>query len=62
MLEQEGTVTTRTGAGTRVAPGASLTSREVVELARRLAEAALETGTTQDEVIGVIKALWPRTE
>ncbi|MBP1325607.1 DNA-binding transcriptional regulator YhcF (GntR family) [Leucobacter exalbidus] len=57
-LEQEGLVTTRTAAGTRVAPGASRAPKEVVEQARAFIEAAEAAGLSADDAAAVMRALW----
>ncbi|MBC9935711.1 MULTISPECIES: GntR family transcriptional regulator [unclassified Leucobacter] len=57
-LEQEGLVVTRTAAGTRVAPGAGVAPQAVVEGARSLAEAAQRGGTSIDDAIAVLRAVW----
>lgn len=57
-LESEGLVVTRTAAGTRVAPGASRASKSVVDLARALAERAQSEGLSQEDVLGVLRAVW----
>lgn len=57
-LESEGLVVTRTAAGTRVAPGASRASKSVVDLARTLAERAQSEGLSQEDVLGVLRAVW----
>lgn len=56
-LETEGLVVTRTGAGTRVAPGASKAPAQLVELARALAESATRHGVPLDEAIAVLRAV-----
>lgn len=62
QLEQEGLVVTRTAAGTRVAPGASRAAAQVVEQARLLAETAQQAGTTFDDAVSVLRAVWPSRE
>jgi DNA-binding transcriptional regulator YhcF (GntR family) len=57
-LEQEGLIVTRTGAGSRVAPGASRAPAAVVEIARSLVEAAQLEGVSHDDVSAVLRALW----
>ena len=58
-LEQEGFVVTRTAAGTRVAPGASRAAGPVVEHAREFAYVAQAGGTSLDDAIAVLRAVWP---
>ncbi|SDH73890.1 GntR family transcriptional regulator [Agrococcus jejuensis] len=58
-LEQEGLVVTRTAAGTRVAPGASRAPADVVASARALVEVSEHEGVAFDDVVGVLRALWP---
>lgn len=62
QLESEGLVITRTAAGTRVAPGASRAPQPVVEAARRLAEAGQSAGTSLDDAVSVLRALWAEPE
>ncbi|QZY52687.1 GntR family transcriptional regulator [Leucobacter tenebrionis] len=57
-IEQEGLVVTRTAAGTRVAPGASRAAGAVVEHARALAEAAQREGSSIDDAVAVLRAVW----
>lgn len=57
-LEQEGLVVTRTAAGTRVAAGASRAAGAVVEHARSLAESAQREGTSFDDAVAVLRAVW----
>lgn len=57
-LEREGLVVTRTAAGTRVASGASRAAGPVVERARVLAEATQAQGTSFEDTVGVLRAVW----
>lgn len=58
-LEAEGVLVSRTGSGTRVSPDAATTTRPVLDAARRLADAGTQTGTSLDETIRVLRAVWP---
>lgn len=59
LLEQDGLVVSRTAAGTRVAESAALLPRSVIRQIRELTEEASATGTSVDDVIGVLRILWP---
>ncbi|WP_053353742.1 GntR family transcriptional regulator [Leucobacter musarum] len=61
-LEQEGLTVTRTAAGTRVAPGASRAAGAVVERARAFAESAQQEGTSFNDAVAVLRAVWPPSE
>ncbi|WP_043669331.1 GntR family transcriptional regulator [Clavibacter michiganensis] len=58
-LEEEGRLTTRTGAGTRVSRNATTTPRPVLEAARRLAATSARAGTGLDDTIRILRAVWP---
>ncbi|MEP7765163.1 GntR family transcriptional regulator [Sanguibacter sp. 25GB23B1] len=58
-LEAEGLLVSRTGSGTRVSPTASTTTRPVLEAARNLAGASTRAGTSLDETIRILRAIWP---
>jgi len=58
-LEAEGILVSRTGSGTRVSATASPSTRPVLEAARALAEAGAEDGTSLDETIRILRAVWP---
>lgn len=58
-LEAEGFLVTRTGSGTRVSPTAAMTTRPVLEAARRLAGASTRAGTDIDDTIRILRAIWP---
>jgi DNA-binding transcriptional regulator YhcF (GntR family) len=57
-LEQEGLVVTRTGAGTRVADGASPLPKHVVTKIRELVQVAQAAGATTDDVHSALRAIW----
>lgn len=59
MLEQEGLVVSRTAAGTRVAESAAVLPRSVIKHVRELTEAATTSGASLDDVMSVLRALWP---
>lgn len=59
MLEQEGLVVSRTAAGTRVADSAAVLPRSVIKHVRELTEAATTSGASLDDVMSVLRALWP---
>lgn len=58
MLEQDGLVTSRTGAGTRVSEAGALLDAAVVERLRSLVELATERNARQDDVISALRNLW----
>lgn len=58
-LEAEGLLVTRTGSGTRVSPTASTTTRAVLEATRGLVEASTRSGTSLDDTIRILRAIWP---
>ena len=58
-LERDGLIVTRTGAGSRVAPGASRAPQAVIEHARALAEASERALVTLDDAIAILRAVWP---
>nr|WP_087002957.1 GntR family transcriptional regulator [Gulosibacter sp. 10] len=57
-LEAEGLITSRIGAGTRVAPQTRGTPRAVLEHARALAEAGIREGVDFEEAVRVLRAMW----
>lgn len=57
-LEAEGFVVSRTGSGTRVAPGRNSTPRTVLEHARNLAEASAREGVDFDDAVRALRAMW----
>lgn len=59
LLEQDGLVTTRTGAGTRVAASAALLPRAVIARIRDLVDDGSTAGANLDDVISVLRAMWP---
>ena len=58
-LEGEGYLIARTGGGTRVSPGAATTPRPVLEAARNLAETSARIGTSLDDTVRILRAIWP---
>jgi GntR family transcriptional regulator len=58
-LEAEGYLTARTGGGTRVSRSATTTPRPVLEAARRLAGVSTRAGTSLDDTIRILRAIWP---
>lgn len=58
QLEQDGLVVTRTGAGTRVAEGASPLPGLVVSKIRELVQLAQDAGIEPDEMQSAISAIW----
>lgn len=58
LLEQDGLVVSRTAAGTRVAESAALLPSSVLRHIRDLAEQAVAAGTSLDDVIDVVRAVW----
>lgn len=61
-LEAEGLLTTRTSGGTRVSPSATTTPRPVLIAARQLADTSTRTGTSLDDAIRILRAIWPRPQ
>ncbi|HEU5222854.1 MAG TPA: GntR family transcriptional regulator [Candidatus Lumbricidophila sp.] len=59
LLEQDGLVTTRTGAGTRVAASAALLPRTIITRIRDLVDDGSTAGANLDDVISVLRAMWP---
>jgi GntR family transcriptional regulator len=57
-LEAEGLLSTRTSVGTRVSPSATTTPRQVLIAARRLADTSTRSGTSLDDTIRILRALW----
>ncbi|WP_255316734.1 GntR family transcriptional regulator [Nesterenkonia sp. Act20] len=60
-LEVEGFLTARTG-GTRVSRSATTTAQPVLAAARQLVDASTQAGTSLDEAIRILRAVWPRQE
>lgn len=58
MLEQEGLVVSRTGAGTRVAVAAARLPLSVIRQVRELVQESKSAGVGSDDVIDVIRVLW----
>ncbi|PFG34645.1 GntR family transcriptional regulator [Sanguibacter antarcticus] len=58
-LEIEGVLVSRIGSGTRVGPTASTTTRPVLEAARVLVETSIQSGTSLDEAVRILRATWP---
>lgn len=59
MLEHDGLVVTRTAAGTRVADSAALLPQAVLSRVRELAEEASASDTKLQDVVNVLRLLWP---
>lgn len=59
-LEAEGFLIARTGAGTRVSSNATITTRPVLNAAQDLAETAVRSGTSLDDTIRILQAIWPK--
>ncbi|KNY04890.1 transcriptional regulator [Microbacterium sp. GCS4] len=59
MLEQEGLVVSRTAAGTRVAASAAVLPLPVLRRVRDLVDEATAAGSSADDVVDVLRALWP---
>jgi len=59
LLESEGLLQTRIGAGTRVHPHASTTPPSVIDSARALAQAGTSAGVGLDDAIRILRAVWP---
>jgi GntR family transcriptional regulator len=60
-LEAEGILTARTGGGTRVSRTAQTTPRPVMEAARHLADASVSAGTSLDDTVRTLRAIWPES-
>lgn len=58
MLEQEGLVVSRTGAGTRVAESAARLPLSVIRRVRELVDESQAAGVGPDDVTDVIRVLW----
>jgi len=61
LLEQEGLVVSRTAAGTRVAESAALLPAAVMRRIRDLVDEASSTGSSVDDVVNVLRVVWPET-
>lgn len=61
-LEAEGLLTTRTSGGTRVSHSATTTPRPVLTAARQLVDISTRTGTSLDDAIRILRAIWPRAQ
>lgn len=61
LLEQDGLVVTRTGAGTRVSESAAVLPRSVIRHIRDLVDEAESTGCTSDDVVDVLRLVWRTT-
>lgn len=59
LLEQEGLVVSRTAAGTRVAESAAVLPLGVMRQIRELVDVASSTGTSVDDVVNVLRVIWP---
>lgn len=58
LLEQDGLVVTRTGAGTRVAASAAVLPRSVVRRIRDLVAESESAGADSADVIDVLRVVW----
>lgn len=58
-LESEGVLVTRIGSGTRVSTNASATPRDVLVAATQLVKAGKREAVDLEEVIRVLRAVWP---
>lgn len=58
MLEQEGLVVARTGAGTRVAEGAGALSGDLVRRLRELVVAVDAADASPEDVVSAFRAIW----
>lgn len=58
VLEAEGVLQTRVGAGTRVAESASLTPVRVLEAARSLSSVAQHHGLSAEDAQRILRAVW----
>ena len=58
LLERDGLVVTRTAAGTRVAPSASVLPLPVVRRIQELVAEADASGANADDVIDVLRLIW----
>ena len=58
LLEHQGLVTTRTAAGTRVAPSAGLLPQPVIRHVRELVAEAVAAGSEPEDVIDVLRLVW----
>jgi GntR family transcriptional regulator len=61
VLEAEGILTARTGGGTRVSRTARTIPRPVMEAARHLADASVSAGTSLDDTVRTLRAIWPES-
>lgn len=61
-LEAEGLLTARTSGGTRVSRSATTTPRRVLAAARQLAEASIVSGTSLEDAVRIIRAIWPQED
>lgn len=59
-LEAEGLLTTRTSGGTRVSRSATTTPRPVLAAARQLVDISTRTGTSLDDAVRILRAIWPQ--
>jgi DNA-binding transcriptional regulator YhcF (GntR family) len=60
MLEQEGIVVSRAGAGTRVSASVTAPPAAVLASARSLAGVARANGLSLDDAISALRGSWPR--
>ncbi|WEO76252.1 winged helix-turn-helix domain-containing protein [Cryobacterium sp. SO2] len=59
LLEQDGLVVSRAGAGTRVAAGVTAPPAAVLTAARILASVAADNGLSLDDAITALRGSWP---
>lgn len=62
LLEQEGLVVSRTAAGTRVAESAAVLPLTVMRRIRDLVDEASAIGADADDVVNVLRVVWPVSE
>ncbi|HEY4615941.1 MAG TPA: GntR family transcriptional regulator [Citricoccus sp.] len=59
-LEAEGLLTARTSGGTRVSRNATTTPQRVLAAARQLAEVGSAAGTSLEDTVRILRAVWPQ--
>ena len=60
LLEEDGLVVSRAGAGTRVGGSVTTPPAPVMKAARELARAAVASGVQLDEAVLALRASWPQ--
>lgn len=60
VLEAEGLLTARTSGGTRVSRSATTTPGPVLAAARQLADTSTRAGTSLDDAVRILRAVWPQ--